>query len=600
MEQLKMLTDLLKTDEGKELVKAIMNEDDDTDKDTVVAEVSEEPESTVEYVQLEVPSKIHVEEYLVDFIKEEKAPREITTEYLIDLGVRALKAKVAYVELFNMTVRGSQGRLSFPHKLTFEDVAVLMMSLFTFKNIMLTSDEEDSMLGMYEVSNSRGAKGTYVTSRHRMVEVIGNIAPGFRRIDELETLNKIKRDIDTVELTQDYHLFAVNNGIFNQRTKKLMEFDPGYIFLTKIPVNYVVNPENPVITASDGYKWDVESWLSDLFDDDEETTELMWQVIADSLQPNVSRHKSIWFYSEKGNNGKGTVGQLIKNLLGEGNYSSLSVEDFAHEFMKSQLIGVSANIADENDVDVYIDSIRDFKAAVTGDDININRKYEDPISFQFKGTNIQMMNGLPKTQDRTDSMYRRILPVPFMKSFTNNGERRYIKDDYISRIEVLEYVLYKALHIEFEEFIVPEASAVILGDYREMNDPVLEYWLEHRERFVWDLIPNRFLYDTFRAWFEMNNPSGRVMGNRTFLDRLRSVIDLHETEWEDRTKRDDARVRSLPRMEADEPMITEYGLDRVGRDGRPTPWMSEDYMGDDPEMRRDFKRASFSRGLVKI
>src|SRR5699024_232882 len=154
-----------------------------------------------------------------------------------------------------------------------------------------------------------------------------------------------------------------------------------------------------------------------------ETEELLWQVASDFFQPNYTREKSIFFYSEKGNNGKGTFGTLLESIAGENNVAHLAVDDLNHEFLKESLIGKVGNIAHENNVNDYVDNVRDFKALVTGDNITVNRKYEKPISFQFKGTNIQMFNGLPKTKDKSASFYRRLLLIPFTRSFTNNGQR---------------------------------------------------------------------------------------------------------------------------------------------------------------------------------
>ncbi|WP_327205418.1 DUF5906 domain-containing protein [Rossellomorea marisflavi] len=171
----------------------------------------------------------------------------------------------------------------------------------------------------------------------------------------------------------------------------------------------------------------------------------------------------------------------MKNLLEKGNYSSLSVVNFNHEFKKQDLLGVAANIADENDVDKYINSVKDYKASIRGDDVIINRKHKDPARVQFRGHNIQMMNGLPKTKVKTGSFYRRLIIVPLIKSFTNNGEKSFINSDYIARKEVLEYTLFKALSLSFDEFIVPQASVYLPDQYREKNNPVLDFWNELHE-----------------------------------------------------------------------------------------------------------------------
>lgn len=545
-----------------------------------------------------VPDDIFVPKYLADYLNNLVLPNQIENKFLIKVGEDALKKKIADVEQDNMSVKGNALKQRLPTKLEFDEVAVIMMSIFTFRSIQMTERVEDTLLAVYDHNKNSAKRGIYNPNSGYFCEMMERLAPNFKRHEMDEVLHKIERSVSTVEQTKERHLFAVKNGIYNRQTRQLMPFDSKYVYLTKIPVDYKLNPMNPVLTAPDGYNWDVESWIRDITDNDADTTTLIWQVIADCLQPNYSRHKSIWFYSEKGNNGKGTVGQLIKNLLGKGNYSSLSVTDFNHEFLRETLLGVAANIADENDVSIFIDSVKDYKASVTGDDININRKYQKPLRIQFNGTNIQMMNGLPKTKDKTESFYRRIILVPFMKSFTNNGEREYIKSDYINRKEVLEYVLHKALDMDFDEYIVPQRSAEVLDSYREKNNPVLEFWNEYKEQFVWDLLPTQFLYDLFVKWHERNNPSGKVMSKRTFMDDLLAVVQAQGDPWVDRTGQN-KKIQSKGKMDDDEPLITEFGLDRHDRSGKATPWMCPDYNGDNRSKKREFPRMKEYRGLLR-
>lgn len=340
----------------------------------------------------------------------------------------------------------------------------------------------------------------------------------------------------------------------------------------------------------DGVLWDVDSWIDELVEAPEIAT-LIWQVISDALQPNVCRGKSIWFYSSKGNNGKGTVGQLIKNLVGDGNYAGLSVSDFKVEFYKEMLIGKALNIADENDVETYIDSAKDYKASITGDDIFINRKFQQPIQYQFRGANIQMLNGLPKTKDKTGSFYRRILLVPFTKSFTNNGERKYIKTDYIHRQDVLEYVLAKALKMRFNDFIDPDESQWAMSQYMEMNDPVLQFWMELKDEFVWDLLPTKFLYDLYVGWFRENNPSGTVIGKYNFAESLSNIVQTNSGgDWESCMDSRSTNINTGTRMDEQEPLILRYDLKN---------WMNPNTTSNRPEKVLAFERKSKYRGLVR-
>lgn len=523
--------------------------------------------------------------YLSDVLTTTTVPSPVTNQFLEQLGVDILQSKRTAIELYNSSV-SARLRKKVPDKLEFDEVAIILMTIFTFKNIRVSEKSSDHLLGVYVDEGEQ--KGIYVTRRSDFYRLIDPLVPYYRNRDIDDVLDKIERTIPTVTQTNDPSLFIVNNGVYNQLTDTLEPFSPDYVYLVKIPIDYHDKPKNPVlIDANDNYKWDIDSWINELADD-EDTATLIWQVIADSLQPSRSRGKSIWFYSESGNNGKGTLGQLIKNLVGPNNYSSLSVTDFKEQFMKESLMGVAVNIADENDVDAYIDSVRDFKASITGDDINIDRKYEKAVRLQFKGTNIQMLNGLPKIKDKSDSFYRRLIIVPFLKSFTNNGEKRYIKQVYIEKKEVLEYALWRALHIKFDEYITPDKSAELLTEYKEINNPVIQFWNELVDEFAWDLLPTQFLYDLFVQWSKRNNPTGKPMGKIGFTSSLNTFLENND-KWTIKSGQND-RVRTGANMNMDEPLITEYNL---------VKWVDHAYTGSDLKKLRNFKRAGSYRGYVR-
>lgn len=86
-------------------------------------------------------------------------------------------------------------------------------------------------------------------------------------------------------------------------------------------------------------------------------------------------------YSESGNNGKDTLCVLMKQLVGEGRYAAIPLKDFGNDFMLEPLVSATAVIVDENDVSTYIDKAANLKAVITGDTIQINRKFKAPISL---------------------------------------------------------------------------------------------------------------------------------------------------------------------------------------------------------------------------
>lgn len=228
-------------------------------------------------------------------------------------------------------------------------------------------------------------------------------------------------------------------------------------------------------------------------------------------------------YSEKGNNGKGTLCVLMRQLVGEERYASIPLKYFGKDFMLEPLIRATSVIVDENDVGTYIDKAANLKAVITGDTIQVNRKFKQPISFKFKEFMVQCLNEMPRVKDKSDSFYRRQLFIPFTKCFTG-AERKYIKDDYLKRKEVVEYVMYKVLNINYYEFDVPEACKNALEEYKEFNDPVRQFMSEIMPELQWDLVPFTFLYDLYKEWYKKYVGKQEVKSLQVFIKDVLNLL----------------------------------------------------------------------------
>ena len=450
-------------------------------------------------------------------------------------------------------------------------IARLMIALEGIKALNYSDGNNagNYQLGIYQDCGEN--EGIYVTTEDLFIKVIKkynfNISvSGIRQVMEL-----LRYTAPVVAVRKYRNLIPVNNGIFDYDTKKLLPFSPDYVFVSKCKVNFNAAATNVVIhNDDDGTDWDVDSWIHELTDDPQ-VEQLIWQIIGAVIRPNVRWDKVIMPYSTKGNNGKGTLCRLLRNLCGEGNYTSIAINDMSKNFRLSPLLHVSAVIVDENNVTGYLDDASTFKALITGDQVQIEEKYKAPVDFRFSGLMVQCVNFLPRVNDKTSSFYRRILMVPFEKCFTG-AERKYIKDDYLNRQEVLEYVLYKVLEVipSYYDFDVPDACTRLLDDYKTFNDPVRQFAEEMLPELKWQLVPNKFLYDLFKAWYEENIPSGRVQGKNSFLQEFKDVI-AERGDW----KATGSSVPTQGYSFGSEPLIIRYNL---------TKWMNDAYRGTDAAM----------------
>lgn len=378
--------------------------------------------------------------------------------------------------------------------------------------------EDHDILGIYKPD-----EGIYDMSESTFRRIARPLNKSLSRHDFEEFMNALRDTVERKALCEDPDLIAVNNGVFNFKTKELMPFTPDLVFLSKSRVDYIENPVNPVIhNPDDGTDWDVESWLHELTDD-VEITQLLWQIIGAIIRPNVRWNRSAWFYSEKGENGKGTLCELIRNICGPETHVSLPLANFGDNFALEPLLHATAIITDENSVGCFITKADGIKAVITNDVINVNRKFKTPITFRFRGYMVQCINELPRMKDKSDSLYRRQLFVPFNKSFTGRA-RTYIKDSYVKRQDVLEYVLHRVLNMNYYKLSEPRACKALLDEYKDYNDPVRQFAEEILPQLQWDFAPYGFIYDLYKAWFRDTCPSGLLQGRNTFIKDLRGIM----------------------------------------------------------------------------
>ena len=445
---------------------------------------------------------------------------DLTQEYSIDeLKAGVLESIHSKFDEHNV-ISEKGNKWSYPKSLPNACVADLIRFQHDVKSISWNGKKDEyNYIAVYQESGEQ--EGIYVGNDAYFSKLIRQYKYGATRNDIDEVKSILMADSEFVTPNSNRDLIAVNNGIFDYRTKKLMPFSPDYVFTAKSRVNYVPNAVNPHYTMHDGLDWDVDTWFETL-SDDPEVTQLLWEVVGAIIRPHVRWDKIVCFYSQKGMNGKGTLCELMKQLCGEGTYASIPFDAFERDFKLVDLVTATAVITDENGTTDFTRSPATLKALTTGDDAMIDRKYRDPIKIKFSGLILECINSLPRISDTTDSLYRRFLIVPFEKTF-QGVERKYIKSDYLHRQEVLEYVLCKVLNTDYYTLSEPVACQEMLDEYKEYNDPVRAFWNDIKDDLAWDFYPNDFLFDLFSAWADRHK-MGRNNCQATFLKTLENIV----------------------------------------------------------------------------
>lgn len=298
---------------------------------------------------------------------------------------------------------------------------------------------------------------------------------------DVNTYQKVKHIIriksELKEQLSSKELLAVGNGILNKETKELHPFSPEYIITSKIATAY--NPSVKLPTF--GGKFNFNDWLKEIACNDDEVITLLWQVMNEAINPLQTRGKLV-ILTGKGNNGKGTFQDMLKNLVGDGNFSTLRPDQFKG-FELGSLVGKTLNIGDDIENN-FLPEVSNLKSITSGDSITINEKYGRVYELELKLLCMFSANEIPKTKDRTNGWYRRLCIIPFDADFNGKKENKAIKQVYLKDKRLLEWVLVQIVNMKpFDKFIEPKRVTMQLKKYKKDNDVI--------QAFVEDVyIPN--------------------------------------------------------------------------------------------------------------
>lgn len=296
-------------------------------------------------------------------------------------------------------------------------------------------------------------------------------------IKYIPILTKSKRSevISYLELIAPQKLLSppdyivVKNGLLNIETMDIEDFTPNYISKNKIPVAF-----NPA-----AYHEVMDKTLDKIACKDKDLRYLLEEMIGYCLLRRNELGKS-FILTGQGSNGKSTILDVMKELIGPTNISSVSLNELGQRFKTAELYGRMANIGDDIS-NGYIEDNSLFKKLVTGETVNVERKGKDPFDFNNYSKLIFSANEIPRINDTSDGLMRRLIIVPFNAKFSKSDPDfdPFIKDKLLSN-ESLEYLLNRAFMgllrvLSNRSFTTVATVEEEIREYEKVNNPVISF-----------------------------------------------------------------------------------------------------------------------------
>lgn len=304
-------------------------------------------------------------------------------------------------------------------------------------------------------------------------------------------------------ITEGNHdLINFTNGVLNIKTYKFSKHSPSFYTVNQLP--YTFDPE------ANCHKFD--SFLQDIFEEDEERVQLIQQLLGYVLLREIKIQKAFIFLGN-GSNGKSILAEIITELLGKENVSTTPLSKLNGTFAMQNIHGKLANISTENEVMTTFNT-QEFKALTSGDMVEVEKKYKDAYSVNNYTKIIIVLNKMMDSDDMSDGYYRRLQIIPFNKTYheLKQGQQKKPNVNYMNPLlldelkkelpGIMNFALKGLRILEENNFRLTSCSESdkALEVYKRQQNPMSVFVDECVKQTVGDKIKRSDITKSFESW----------------------------------------------------------------------------------------------------
>lgn len=292
--------------------------------------------------------------------------------------------------------------------------------------------------------------------------------PALKRMQRQETLAYLQLKAQEKQFSST-NFIPFANGVFNLDTWELEDFSPNIVTRNKINFSYIPN----------SYYEPTDKTFNKLAVNDKKIRSILEEILGYILFRR-NEFAALFVLTGDGSNGKSSYLKIIRRLVGNENAASLDLKELDQRFKTAELFGKLVNIGDDISKG-YIKESSVLKKLSTGETLNVERKGRDPFDFTNYAKLIFSANEMPRINDYSDGLGRRLQIVPFKAKFSPDDEDYdpFITDKLMS-VESMQYVIVMALNalkrlLKNKRFTQSKAVERELEKYHEENNPIISF-----------------------------------------------------------------------------------------------------------------------------
>jgi putative DNA primase/helicase len=307
------------------------------------------------------------------------------------------------------------------------------------------------------------------------------------------------------------------------------------LFFNANAVDYDFHPEAP-----EPVQW--LNFLAHLWPDDPQSIDTLRQWFGYLLTPDTRQQKILMLVGPR-RSGKGTIGRVLRALVGPDNTASPTLGGLAGNFGLWPLLGKSVAVVADARLNERGDqaAVTERLLSISGEDaLAVDRKYLPPVTTKLGVRFVILTNELPRLNDSSGALAGRLIVLRLTESWYGKEDHN-LTDRLLGELPgILRWSVegWRRLR-ETGRLVQPESGKPLVRDVEDLASPVGAFL---RERCVVGpeySVPVAELYGGWRGWCEEHGrrEPGTV---QSFGRYLRSVVPTLD---EQQLRRGGGRIR---------------------------------------------------------
>jgi putative DNA primase/helicase len=303
-------------------------------------------------------------------------------------------------------------------------------------------------------------------------------------------LTRIKVFVPDERWDADPDILVCKNGCLHISTGELAAHQPGHYATSAVPYEYDPNAR-PVI------------WDYFLRNTVPVAANFLQEFAGYALTTEMSHELAVWLFGPPGS-GKSTFIAGLAAMLGHRS-GILGLADLERSrFTLADLPGKTLVVASEQPSS-YLASTNTLNAIISGEPIQVERKYRDPFTVIPHAKVCWAMNELPRVADANSGLFRRVKVVTFPALVENERDPKIKSAIETEGAGILNWALEGLRRLkERGYFEVPAGVEDATKQFRENNDVPALFIDDRCVRGTDSEVPAAKLYREYKYWCEEN------------------------------------------------------------------------------------------------